>query len=202
MKIFEMTLTDELDEYGLSAISLVEKPAIEEDFVRLSKQDEIVMLAEADKEKRLLVGAALVPDKLILRKNEDGEKYQIYFTEDTIRLAAQKYLMEGLQNNATIEHQSALVEGVHLVESWIVEDPEKDKTANYGLSYPKGTWAVALKVMDEKLWDDFVETGKVKGFSIEGRFIHSPKTELSVEESEVDQLTRMIKEAIDVVERS
>ena len=77
--------------------------------------------------------------------------------------------MEGNQNNATLEHQMNL-KGLSLVESWIVEDPKKDKTQVYGLEYPVGTWVGAMKVTSDSVWNEYVKTGKVKGFSIEGYF--------------------------------
>lgn len=193
MKVFEMILGEDAEDYGLTAISLVERPAIEENWVALSK--DMVMLKTANEEKRLLVGAALVPGKYIDRV-EGEEAYKIVFPEDTIRMAAQRYLIDGLQSASTIEHQGELVKGVHLVESWIVEDSDKDKSNVYGLTYPKGTWVVMLKIQDDDIWNEYVKTGKVKGFSIEGRFIHRLKTQLSAERTPED-IAKQIKDLLD-----
>tara|TARA_R100001460_G_scaffold14471_1_gene32393 strand:+ start:2672 stop:3841 length:1170 start_codon:yes stop_codon:yes gene_type:complete len=167
MKIVELILDEEQEYSGIEAISIVERPAIEEDFITLNKKTEY-KLAELDSKKKILLGALLIPNKPILRQSEDGE-YYIYFSKDTVRKASELYLMEGNQNNATLEHQMNL-KGLSLVESWIVEDTEKDKTAVYGLSYPVGTWVGSVKVTSDKVWEEFVETGRVKGFSIEGYF--------------------------------
>lgn len=167
MRIVELILDEEQEYSGIEAISIVERPAIEEDFITLNKKTEY-KLAELDSKKKILLGALLIPNKPILRQSEDGE-YYIYFSKDTVRKASELYLMEGNQNNATLEHQMNL-KGLSLVESWIVEDTEKDKTAVYGLSYPVGTWVGSVKVTSDKVWEEFVETGKVKGFSIEGYF--------------------------------
>ena len=78
--------------------------------------------------------------------------------------------MKGKQNNATLEHQFD-IEGLTLVESWIVEDKQKDKSALYGMDVPVGTWMGAVKVNNEEIWNDFVKSGDVKGFSIEGFFL-------------------------------
>ena len=126
MRIVELII-DELDENsGIDAISLVENPAIEENFLALSKNKEY-KFAEVDAEKRLLLGAILVPNKPIYRKEGD-EEYYIYFTKDTVRKAAELYLSKGNQNNSTYEHFEK-IRGVSLVESWIVEDTKKDKSA-------------------------------------------------------------------------
>ena len=165
MKIIELILGDGVFS-GIEAISLVESPAIEEDFIALKSQE--VKLAEVSSEKRILMGALLVPNKPIYRKNAEDE-YYIYFSKNTIEKASQLYLMNGNQNNATLEHQHTL-NGLTLVESWLVEDEVHDKSRKYGLNVPVGTWMGAVKVNSEEVWEEFVKTGKVKGFSIEGYF--------------------------------
>ncbi len=165
MKIIELIL-DEDQEIGVEAISVVESPAIEEDFIALKSQE--FKLAEIDKEKRLLMGALLIPNKPIYRRTEN-EEYYIYFSKDTVLKASQMYLTQGNQNNATLEHQYQL-NGLSLVESWIVEDKVHDKSVKYGMDLPLGTWVGSVKVNNDQIWNEFVKTGKVKGFSIEGYF--------------------------------
>jgi hypothetical protein len=165
MRIVELIL-DEEQEIGIEAISVVENPAIEEDFIALKSQE--FKLAEVDKEKRILMGALLIPNKPIYRRNGEDE-YYIYFSKDTVLKASQMYLMQGKQNNSTLEHQYQ-INGLSLVESWIVEDKVHDKSVKYGMDLPLGTWVGAVKVNNDKIWDEFVKTGKVKGFSIEGYF--------------------------------
>jgi len=157
MKIVELILDEDQEYSGIEAISIVERPAIEEDFIAL--KDEEVKLAELDTEKRILLGALLIPNKPILRKGDDDD-YYIYFSRETVKKASELYLMEGNQNNATLEHQMNL-KGLSLVESWIVEDPKKDKTQVYGLEYPVGTWVGAMKVTSDSVWNEYVKTGKV-----------------------------------------
>lgn len=163
MRIVELILED--DDIGVEAISVVENPAIEEDFIALKKQE--YKFAEQDKEKRLLVGAALVPNKPIFRKNKDDE-YYIFFSKETVRKASQMFFKNGNQSQATLEHEVKL-DGMTVVESWIVES-EKDKSRHYGLDVPVGTWMVSMKVESEAVWQDYVKDGKVKGFSIEAYF--------------------------------
>jgi hypothetical protein len=201
MRIVELILNEENIDGGVNAISIVEQPAIESDFIALSKEQEI-NLAEVDQEKRILLGAALIPNKQIFRKNGDDEFY-VYFSKDTIRKASQLFLKSGNQSKSTLEHEMKL-SGLTVVESWIVEDNEKDKSAYYGLSVPVGTWMVAVKVDNEDVWTEFVKTKKVKGFSIEGYF--ADKTELAkidfkeelaaIEKAEADYILNQIKALI------
>jgi hypothetical protein len=197
MKIVELILDDNEDLTGIEAISIVENPAIEEDFVALKSQE--LKLAEVDKEKKILLGALLVPNKPIYRKSGE-EEYYIYFTRDTVRKASQLYLQKGNQNNSTLEHQHT-IKGLSLVESWIVEDKEKDKSRLYGLDVPVGTWMGAVKVNNNEIWDEYVKTGKVKGFSIEGYFADKaqrPKDQTindlaKIEEEEAEALLSQVK---------
>ncbi len=196
MRIVELIL-DEDQEIGIEAISVVENPAIEEDFIALKSQE--FKLAEVDKEKRILMGALLIPNKPIYRRNGDDE-YYIYFSKDTVLKASQMYLMQGKQNNSTLEHQYE-INGLSLVESWIVEDKVHDKSVKYGMDLPLGSWVGSVKVNNDKIWEEFVLTKKIKGFSIEGFFadkMERPKEEikegLSKEDLQVQQIIDIIKE--------
>ncbi len=175
MTIYELVIDETAEVFGIDAISIVESPAIESDFVAL-KSDK-VEFTEVDKEKRILMGAALVPHKPIYRRDQRGEFY-VYFTKDTIRRAMELFMQNGFQNNSTLEHEMR-IQGLTVIESWIVEG-EKDKAYHYDLDVPVGTWMVSVKVNNDAIWENFVKTGKVKGFSIEGYFAN--KTELSVVE--------------------
>jgi hypothetical protein len=168
MKIIELVLDETQSLNGIEAISIVEYPAIEENFVALNSQDRVQFAAQ-DAEKRILMGAALIPNKPIYR-NQDGEEFYVYFTSKTIRQAAELFLMRGNQNESTLEHEAKLT-GLSVVESWIIEDEQHDKSRKYGMDLPVGTWMVSMKVNNDQVWNDFVKTGKVKGFSIEGYFV-------------------------------
>ena len=199
MRIVELIL-DEESELGIEAISVVESPAIEEDFVALKSQE--FKLAEIDGERRILMGALLIPNKPIYRRNGDDE-YYIYFSKETVLKASQMYLMNSKQNNSTLEHKYEL-EGLSLVESWIVEDKVHDKSVKYGMDLPLGSWVGSVKVNNDEVWNSFVKTGKVKGFSIEGYFAdkmerpnESIKDELAaIEEAEAEYLLNEIKSIV------
>ena len=166
MEIIELILSEDELQTGVEAISVVEEPAIEEDFVALKSQE--YKFKEVDKEKKILIGPLLIPNKPIFRKDLDKE-YYIYFSRNTVLKASQMFLKNGNQSNSTLEHKDS-IKGMTLVESWIVEDPEMDKSKLYNMSLPKGTWVGSVKVDNDDIWNNYVKTGKVKGFSIEGYF--------------------------------
>jgi len=178
MKIIELIIDDTMELSGIDAISIVESPAIEEDFIALKTEQKEYHFAEVSKEKRIIMGAMLVPDKPIYRRDEENGEYYIYFSQDTIRKCMEMFFQNGNQGNATFEHQEAIT-GLTMVESWIVEDKEKDKSNLYNLNVPVGTWMGTIKVENDVIWNEFIKTKKVKGFSIEGYFADRAKMPLS-----------------------
>ena len=174
LEIYELFIDEDNDLNGIEAISIVEHPAIEEDFIAL-KEHEKLQLAKVDEEKRILMGAALIPNKKIYRNN-GLQEYYIFFSEKTVKKASELFLTKGKQNNSTLEHDDAL-EGLSVVESWIVEDEVKDKSRKYNLHVPVVTWMVSVKVKNDDIWQEFVKTKRVRGFSIEGFF--SDKLEMN-----------------------
>lgn len=195
MDIIELFIDENDDVSGIEAVSIVENPAIEEDFVALKNHE--FKFAEVNKEKRILMGAALIPNKPIYRKNEDNE-YYIYFSRDTVRKASELFFIKGNHNKSTLEHQMPL-EGLVAVESWIVEDLEKDKSRAYDMEVPLGTWMLSMKVLNDDVWENYVKTGRVKGFSIEGYFAdrlerpNEPNNLSAWEQAEEDFLLEELK---------
>jgi len=200
MEIIELVIDEESEEFsGIEAISVVESPAIEEEFIALKNEDQI-RLAEVSKEKRLLMGAALIPDKPIYRKSDDNEFY-IYFSKETVVKASQMFLQAGNQGQATMEHATEKLEGMTVVESWIVEDLVHDKSRKYGLDMPLGSWMISVKCENDKVWAK-VKKQQIRGFSIEGYFadkLSRPKDKINDIYSEDDKL---LKDIIDVLEES
>ncbi len=144
--LYELRVEDETDE--VFAISLVESPAIESDFVYFDKEE--IRFAKVDNEQRMLIGPILIPDKKILRVDGEGNPFHVFFTKETVKKIAQNYLMKKYTDKATLEHDSK-IKGVHLVESW-VKDGKLDKSNNYGLNVPEGTWMGMFKIHDDKIW--------------------------------------------------
>lgn len=198
MDIIELFIDENDDVSGIEAVSIVENPAIEEDFVALKNQE--FKFAEVNKEKRILMGAALIPNKPIYRRNEDNE-YYIYFSRDTVRKASELFFIRGNHNKSTLEHQMPL-EGLVAVESWIVEDKDKDKSKFYGMDMPLGTWMLSMKVLNDDVWENYVKTGRVKGFSIEGYFAdkmerpNEPNNLSAWEQEEEEYLVQELKQIL------
>ena len=189
LDVIELLIDETKIEEGIDAISLVEYPAIEENFVALSKQE--VHLKTIDEEKRIIIGLALIPDLEIYRKQGDYE-YNIIFSKETVRKASELYMKRLKVHNSTLEHKEK-TDGVFTIESWIVEDTKNDKTNIYGLNANVGSWAVVQKVENDDVWND-IKLGKYKGFSIEGIF--SEREELSKELTEEETLIEQIKEVL------
>jgi hypothetical protein len=200
MNIIELVIDENEELFGIEAISVVENPAIEEDFIALKNQDKI-RLAEVSKEKRILMGAALIPDKPIYRKSDDNEFY-IYFSKDTVAKASQMFLQAGNQGQATMEHATEKLEGMTVVESWIIEDEVHDKSRKYGLDMPVGTWMISIKCTNDEVWAK-VKEQKIRGFSIEGYF--ADRLSNRPLDKQVDQLTeddKLLNEILDVLQES
>ena len=201
MDIIELILDEENEEMvGVDAVSIVSAPAIEESFVALSSDE--IKLAKVDDEKRIVMGCALVPNKMIYRKRNDTMFY-VYFSKETIRRTSELFFQNGNQSNATLEHQMK-ANNLTVVESWIVEDEVKDKSAIYNLNAPVGSWVISMKVEDDELWNEIKEGKKYTGFSIEGFFadraqIKKPDTKSemqAIEEEEAEYMLSNIKALI------
>jgi hypothetical protein len=192
MKVIELIIDETMELSGIDAYSLVESPAIDETWVALKEQPKEFKFAEVSTEKRIIMGALLVPDKQIYRRDESGE-YMIWFSKDTIRKCMEMFFKKGNQNNATFEHMNR-ISGLTMVESWIVEDTEKDKSNLYELNLPVGTWVGSIKVENEEVWNDYVKTGIVKGFSIEGYFADKiqPLSKVDVTDTNVGDIEEEI----------
>lgn len=158
---------------GVEALPWVERTI--EKYENMSANQTEMIFSVFNNEQRLVVGPAMIPDKMIIRRNEiTGEIYYVYFTEDTIKKLQQKFMQEKLLDRTNIEHGRKFLQGVDVVESWIVEDPKKDKQLVFGMEYPKGTWMITMKVNDDQTWEK-VKDGKLKGFSVQGYFAEKAK---------------------------
>ena len=191
MKIFELIIDEDNKEFGVTAMSIVDMPAIEEDFIFFSNQK--VNFAEVDKEKRILMGAAMIPDRKIYRKEKE-EEFEVFFSKDTVVKASQLFLKNNNQSEATLQHEKDL-QGLTVVESWIIEDDVHDKSRKFGLNMPIGTWMISMKVDNDDIWNNYVKDGSVKGFSIEGYFADK-LVKQSAQKDEDTLLINKIKEIL------
>jgi hypothetical protein len=183
--LVELFIDEENIDDGVQAISLVEFPATEERFVALNKHQ--VEFKTINEEKRIIVGLALVPNKKIYRRNRDYE-YNIMFSEQTVRKASEIYLKNLRNNNTTLDHNN-LTTGVSVIESWVVEDVDMDKSKLYGLNSVKGAWVVTMKVDNDNVWED-IKAQKYLGLSIEG-MISDNVEEMSKKDNDKEHLEQI-----------
>ena len=168
MVTYNVIFNEETDK-GVYAISVVENPAMQSNFIALSEQTKI-KLAEVDNKKFLLAGVVLVPKRDVYR-NQDGKEFNIRFSKEAIEGVANNFLKQGYQNNSSIEHETK-IEGVSIVQSWVVKDPEQDTANAYGLpkeDIKEGSWIVLYKCDNKDIYNKAL-SGEIKGFSIDGLF--------------------------------
>ena len=125
-------------------------------------------------DQQIIAGPLMIPDKLIERYDEKDGKYYVYFSEETIKKIAYKFMQKKYTDSTNIEHDSnKTFDDVFVVESWLVADPKRDKSLIYsgGKEYAKGTWYGMMKVKNNLLWNDYIKSGELKGFSVEGFFL-------------------------------
>ena len=178
--IIELTV-DEENNTGVDIISFVESPAIEVDFMYFNDK-KTERFKTVDTDKRIVVGAAMLPNEKIIREDADGNPYFVYFSEDTVRKCAELFFKRSKQTQTNVDHSKDVLSGVTVVESWIVEDPEMDKSKHLGYEdIPRGSWFVSYKVDNNILWDK-VKAGEVLGFSVEGLFTQTVEQDNTINE--------------------
>lgn len=204
MEIFKAIFKTE-DTEGVYGISLVNDPAMDSHFVALSKEDEpeTIQLKSIDNERRIVMGAVLIPDKKILRLDKQtNTPYCIVFPKETIEQTQLNFFKRGNQNNSTAEHvekrqyDQLKLSGVTFFESWIKEDAVHDKSVMYGFDEPVGTLYMSAKIENDEVWGQ-VKAGKFKGFSIDGVF-NMEQINLNKNEIEMD-VKKMVMECLESV---
>jgi len=160
---YKIVVNPDDEKTGVYAVSLVDEPAIEVDWIKLSKEIKEYSFS-VNKDKQMLFGPLLIPNKLIFRRDEKGNEYNIVFDEEVIQTIADKYNENKLGDVFNFQHSDRKVQAV-LLQNWITG--ELDKSQEYGFDLPKGSWFGGVKVKDEDFWMNEVKTDKVKGFSVE-----------------------------------
>jgi hypothetical protein len=169
-------------EEGVFCMSLVENPATRTQLVMFS--DEKKLLEFQDDEKQVIYSVAMRPNMLIPRKDIEGDAAMVFYTEETVKDLQQNFFKNNSHNGSTINHNGKKDNSLYIFESWIVENPEKDKATELGLQVQKGDWVTAQKIDSPEVWQD-VKSGKLTGFSIEAFLepvLINNKTEMTKEE--------------------
>lgn len=154
------------------------------------KEDMSKQYFATDSEKHIVLGPAMIADQKIFRKDELGNPYYVFFTAETIRMIAEKYMRNKYTDNNDTMHDGKAVKDIHVLESWIIEDAEHDKSRKYGFNLPEGTWMVSMKVNNPKVWED-VKEGRLNGFSVSGFF--SEVAQFSKEEMFLYKVAEVLK---------
>ena len=189
METYKVLFKEE-DTEGVFAISLVDSPAMESNFIALSKEDNLMQLKVIDEKKMILMGAVLIPNKPIYR-NQNGKEFNIVFPAETVNLALINFQKNGHQNNSTLEHdEKRKLKDVTFVQNWIKENDVNDKSIIYGINEPIGTW---FTIMKAHTTEAFELAKQMKGFSIDG-FFDLEKINLKTENMNLESIVGAIKE--------
>ena len=191
MELRELLIDETQEHFGVEAISLVKSPAIEENFFYFESQKGGKVELAYDDDRQVVVGPALIPNKEIYRLDAEGNEFNVFFSPKTVQRCCHLFMRSSNTKAATLDHDRP-AEGVYVLETWVVENPEKDKQAVYGFNFPAGTWMVSMKVEDKETWEG-VKKGNFRGFSIEGYFVDR-LVKSNTEMSKLEQLGAFVKD--------
>ena len=195
-KIYKIKIDPTDQVTGMDAISLVEYPAVEVDFLKFSKE-EPKSLQFTNEEKRIITGVALLADTPIYRVKPDGEEYYVVFDRETIEQLVTKYAKYMFNNFVNIEHSDQhFVDGMYMIESYL-KNSERGIVPTEFSEIPDGSWIVSYKVDNIDVWEK-IKSGEVKGFSIQGVFNlieqkEEPSIDDMIDNDDIDGLLNAIK---------
>lgn len=128
-------------------------------------------------DERVFVGPVLIPEQLIYQRTEAQGEHYIRFNKETIKALQQSFFKNNYHHNSTINHEGEPIKDVYFYESWIVEHPDDKANKVYGFDLPVGTFMAKMKIENDTIWNDYVKTGDVRGFSIDGLVNRVPSGE-------------------------
>jgi len=147
-----------------------------------------------DDEKRIVAGPLMIPNRFILRRDENGEPYYVFFSKDTIKRIQERFNRKQLQNVTDVDHDGQILDNNILLEQWVVESRVHDKSRYYGFdNLPQGTWFGVYKVNDDKTWER-IKNGELRGFSIAGDFINKAQPTPNSDEDLLGKIVNILKE--------
>ena len=181
---------EENDEREVDFIALVDEPAIQRNWLAFNEDKQRF---QADKDRRIISGAAMVPGMKIFRYNEKLGEHYVVFDKNTVETICQKFFKKGYTSNFNLMHSAEhKTDGVYLFESFII-DKERGIAAPKGFgALTEGTWFISCKVDNDMIWDHFVKTGIFKGFSVEGVFAYGSEENFS-DQSVMGQILQIIE---------
>lgn len=190
LPVYELKISENTqDEFQVYAVAGVDKPATGVDFFAFNEQESTMNFAEINMEEGIVIGAAMIPNKLIYRKNDDGKEFNVFYTKETIQQIAVKFFEKDFQKNFNLMHDpTQQKDGVVFFQSFIKDSSkgiEGMKDNN-----PDGTWYLGAKINNDEVWNK-IKSGEIKGWSVEGYFKMQPQ-ELTDEQA-VSELQRMLE---------
>lgn len=181
LPLINLDVVDDMS--GIELISLVDFPAVEREFIKFGKVEEIKM--SLNEEKRVVTGVALIPDQKIYRRDADGREYYITFSREAIERIAQKFFADGNSANVNLEHQIVVGDCAYF-ESYLINKERGVCPVEFS-DLPDGTWIVSCKVNNDKVWE-LIKDGTLRGFSVEGN--------LNAVEEPIDSLEELLDRII------
>lgn len=170
LPVYEIKINDD-DNSGVELISLVDEPAINMKGMMFSTDNIYTTFKEISEDKQIIVGPALIPNMRIYREDEKHGSYYVYFTEQSIEKIVEKFNKFGSNRRINIDHSDKMVDAF-IMEDWIVEDVDFDKSRMYGFDVPKGTYMIKVKIENKDFWESEVKGNGKFGFSVEGLLGH------------------------------
>lgn len=191
MKIYEAKLQSNK---GLKKVSLVLNPAVELTLQKFAEEKEIPTYF-ANQEKQIIYSVAMRPNKMIFRKDVNGEPANVFFSEETVEQCQMSYFKNNGNQATNLNHSLDNVEGVYPFESWIVADDTIDKAHFMKIDAKKGDWVMGFKIDNQDLWSNFIKTGKIDGLSVEAHLNYeiTKTTDMTIEEKKENFFTHLMK---------
>jgi hypothetical protein len=175
---------------GWGGTSGIEWASNKLDSIRNNMSKQYFQISSDEQYKKIVLGPAMIPDQKIFRKDELGNPYYVFFSAETIKMIAEKYMRNKLIDNNDQMHDGKAIKDIHVLESWIKES-DNDKSTDYGYGeLPVGTWFVSMKVNNDEIWEK-VKSKKLNGFSVSGFF--SEEAAFSKEEMFLYQVAEILK---------
>lgn len=190
LPIYNLEISDNInDDVEVDFVALVDRPAIEKNFMTFSKHS---TFAIQDEEQRIASGPLMLSDTPIYR-NDGGKEYYVVFPKETIRKIVLKFFKKGYQSNVNLMHDSSqVVDGVTMFESWITDANRGIKPMEGFDDAPDGSWFGSFKVENDDVWNK-IKSGEFKGFSVEG-FFNYKKNQMSKDEQLWSEIVSILKQ--------
>lgn len=195
MKVFYIKVNDSLDDItGMDAISLVDFPAVNKNFLCFSEQKQVKKLQFADAEKHIITGVVCLADTPIYRWNEEIGDYYVVFSKETIRQMVEKYSKQGLWNSVNLQHNDDdFINSAIMMETYLV-DKERGIVPKEFAEVPDGSWIASFKITDDKMWNYIINSGELNGFSLQGMFDMVPEEKLNEKLRSMDDFDEWVNQ--------